>query len=44
MEKITAGFKNIPEVLPDEMDIIDYLGFAVITASIFYVITKVTIN
>ncbi|MBT3799665.1 MAG: hypothetical protein HOG05_00795 [Bacteroidetes bacterium] len=41
-KKIIAGFKNIPEVLPDEMDIIDYLGFAVITSAICYVITKVT--
>jgi hypothetical protein len=44
MTRITAGFRNVPEVLPDEMDIIDYLGFAVITSAIFYVITKVTIN
>ena len=44
MEKITAGFRNVPEVLPEEMDIIDYFGFAVITSAIFYVITKVTIN
>jgi hypothetical protein len=42
MTRLTAGFKNIPEVLPDEMDIIDCLGFAVITSAIFYVITKVT--
>jgi len=44
MEKITAGFRNVPEVLLEEFDIIDYLGFAVITSAIFYVITKVTIN
>ena len=44
MEKITAGFKNIPEVLPDEMDIIDYIGFGLITTAIIIVISKVSIN
>jgi hypothetical protein len=44
MEIITAGFKHIPEVLPDQMDIIDYIGFALITSAIFLVITKVSTN
>jgi hypothetical protein len=44
MKKITAGFMNIPEVLPDEMDIIDLIGFGLITTAIFIVITKLSTN
>ena len=43
MDKITAGYTHIPEV-SSEMDVLDYLGFIIISSAVFIVIYKVTSN